>query len=464
MNATSLLLGTMPPVAVPVAPTVVAGRQLRHRVLWLVLTCALPAVLLLATGRLTWAADYFWGMFAVISAVLVVRRRHETLLALFIGVVPLSNLLRGLGQAPYNLPLLVLAGVAGYYAIRAPRSTALVWRRCRLLFWLVAMVGLYYALSLVNTGEYSRNLRMVEFGLGVYCVLLAGTNRYVLAAGLCGLIVSAVAVGIGMLPHNSAMGRLGIAVIEGTVIGNPVQLGLTLALGFLVLTVDRGQWLGRGLNKWLWLAPVAALLVLTTSRAAWLVVSGGVLVVALFGRGQRLKLLLVVALVPLVLVAVLWSPFGPGLQAGLGRTFRPERDLTALTSGRSDQWAVAYQAATVSWDRLLFGYGPGRGATVYATYSERTDNVRYAVGRAVELHSLFMQILVEAGLLGLSLFAIWLLVFLFRVGVWTWSSGRLLPLVCFGGYILTIATVSGNDTICGALLGIGLLGTMRQTT
>ena len=471
MNTASQLIGIAPPIAVPV-PTArsalaVAGRQLRVRVLLLVMTCALPAMALLAVGRLALAANYFWGMFVVVSTVLVIKRRHETLLALLIGVTPLVNLLRGFGYAFYSMPLMVFAGVAVYYAIRAPQATMSVWRRCPLLVGLVAMAGVYYLLSLVNTGEYSRNLRMVEFCLGVYCVLLAGRNRFVLTAGLLGLIVSAGAVGIGLLPHNSDIGRLGIAVIEDNVVGNPVQLGLALALGFLAIVVDRGHWLGlqrSRFQKWLWLAPVAVLLLLTTSRAAWLVASGGVGLTALFGRGQRLKLLLVIVLVPLVLLAALWSPFGPSLQAGLDRTFHSERGLAGVTSGRSDQWAVAYQAATTSWDRLLFGYGPGRGPTVYAKYSEQTGGVRYAVGQAVELHSLFMQLQVEAGLLGLTMFVVWLAVFLFRVAIGTRSSGRLFPLVCFCGYILSIATVSGNDTISGALLGIGLLGTLRRTT
>jgi O-antigen ligase len=459
----------MPPIALPASTVqvVASGRKLRRRVLLLVLTCALPAVMLLALGRLTLAAHYFWAVFALVTVALVVKGRHETLLALVIGVSPLVNLLRGFGFAFYTMPLLVFAGMAVYYAVRAPQASATVWRRCPLLVWLVAMAGVYYLFSLALTGEYSRNLRMAEFCLGVYCVLLAGRNRYVVAAGLLGLIVSAGAIGLGLLPHNAAIGRLGIAVIEGNVVGNPVQLGLALALGFLALVVDRGQWLGLGrsrFQKWFWLLPVAALLLLTTSRAAWLVVSGGVILTAVFGQGQRMKLLLVGALVPLVVVVALWSPLGPGLQNKLDRTFRSERDLTGVTSGRSDQWAVAYQAAMTSWDRLLFGYGPGLGPTVYATYSERTDNVRYSVGRAVELHSLFMQLQVEAGLLGLVLFLAWLAVALFWVAVGTWSSGRLLPLVCFCGYVLTIATVSGNDTICGAMLGIGLLGTLRRST
>jgi len=212
------------------------------------------------------------------------------------------------------------------------------------------------------------------------------------------------------LPQNDFIGRLGIALLESIVVGNPVQLGMALALGFLALTVDRGQWLAlpRGeFWKWILLIPTAVLLVLTTSRVSWLVAGVGMILVILLGRRQRLRMLLVLGLVALVTVAALASPFGPALRVGLTRTFSDEPNLGRRTSGRSDQWAVAFQTATASWDRLLWGYGPGLGPTVYARYSDEVAGVHYAVGQEVELHSLFMQVWVETGLIGLVIILVW---------------------------------------------------------
>jgi hypothetical protein len=45
---------------------------------------------------------------------------------------------------------------------------------------------------------------------------------------------------------------------------------------------------------------------------------------------------------------------------------------------------------------------------------------------------------------------------------WTLADGRVLPMICFVAYLLVIFTVSGNDTISGAALGLGLLPTTQK--
>ncbi len=441
--------------------TAISARRFRRRVLLLVGGCALPPAVLLAMGKLTLAANSFWGAFALLTVFLVAARRHETLLALLLGVMPLINLLRGLGIAFYNVTLIVLPVVLFFYAIRSPHVFVSVYRRCRLVMGLFAFAVVYYALSFWMTGDYTRNLRLLEFCFAAFAVLLAGHNRYVLRAALLGMTVSACTVGIGLLPQNDFIGRLGIALLEDIVVGNPVQLGLVLALGFLALTVDRGQWLAltRGeFWKWILLIPTTILLVLTTSRVSWLVAGAGLTLAILLGRRQRLRMLVVFGLVALVTAAALASPFGPALRIGLNRTFNDELNLGRRTSGRSDQWAVAFQTATASWDRLLWGYGPGQGPAVYARYSDEVAGVHYAVGQEAELHSLFMQVWVETGLIGLVTNLGWLLLVFTRVVAGARASHRLLPLVCFCAYVIAITTISGNDTACGMILGIALLG------
>jgi hypothetical protein len=40
------------------------------------------------------------------------------------------------------------------------------------------------------------------------------------------------------------------------------------------------------------------------------------------------------------------------------------------------------------------------------------------------------------------------------------TTGWIFPLVCFLGYGLIVLTVSGNDTISGTYMGVGLLATL----
>jgi O-antigen ligase len=300
--------------------------------------------------------------------------------------------------------------------------------------------------------------------LGFWYVLLAGRRRLVLATGLLGVILSACIIGLSMLPNYRTSGRLGLVILNDELVGNPVQLGTALAIGFLLLAVDQGRWLSLPARvpwRWVLLVPTAGLLALTTSRAAWFVVAAGLVLALVFGRRQRLRVLLVVVAIVGVLQLVLLTPFGSSLQTGLNRTFGSDRSLANRTSGRSDQWLVAYKAATASWDRLLWGYGPGRGAAVYAQFSERVEGVHYSVGRETVLHSLIMQVMVEAGLLGLAVFCIWLASVFWRVASWSWRKRLLLPMIACFGYLVTILTVSGNDTISGVMLGLGLLATSK---
>jgi len=453
------------PVAVnDVARAARAGAALRHRVIALTLLCALPAAGLLGLGRLTLAAYSFWGTLILVTGLLLLSGRVDTVLGLVLSVVPLMNLLRGVGLVPYTTPLLMLIGVLVWYGARSGRIMREVWRRWQLVPWMFALATVYYLATVIATHDYARNLRLFEMCLAGLAILLAGRHRDLLGSGLTGLILSACLLGIAMIPHHASVGRLGMIVVEDTPLGNPVQLGMALALGFLALTTDHGRWL-RLPEFWRWVLvlPTAALLLMTTSRLAWLVAVSGFIAAALFGRGQRLWLLVMGGVAALVFFSVLISPVGPMVQTGLDRTFGDERSIRSRTSGRSDQWRVSAHAMTRSPERLLFGYGPGQGPAVYARYSSELDGITYSVGRPAALHSLLMQLMVETGLVGLCVWLAWIVVALVKVLRWAVRTDRMLPLVCLGAYLCVILTVSGSDTGAGAALGIALLATRKQT-
>jgi O-antigen ligase len=270
-----------------------------------------------------------------------------------------------------------------------------------------------------------------------------------------------------MLPHLSSVenARLGEIVVEGTRLGNPVQLGIPLALSFLALSLDKGRWVsvqGRQLYRVGLLGCVTILLALTTSRAGWLVAVSGFAVALVLGAGQRARMVATVFVVGLAVQGLRLTSFDESFEKGVERTLGGDRSLTNRTSGRSEQWVVAYYAFSESVGSVLYGYGPGRGAEIYAIESLRVPDIEFMAGQKMELHSLIMQVGVETGLAGLVPLAVGMLLACYRSV--RWRDKSVFPAVCLSGYLAAIATVSGNDMSCGVLLGIGLLASARRAT
>jgi O-antigen ligase len=265
-----------------------------------------------------------------------------------------------------------------------------------------------------------------------------------------------------MLPYlgNPAQDRLGIVVLGERTLGNPVQLGAPLALALLLLLADRGRWVvvsGRAPLRAAAIAVVTTLLFLTTSRAAWAIAAAGLLVIFLFGARNRASVVAAALAGVVLFQAMLLTPVGGILEAAVARTFGEDRSASGRTSGRSDQWVVTYFALTESATSLLVGHGPGRGPAIYARKSIDLASVDFEVGREMALHSMFMQLLVEAGLLGFLPLVLWLAVLAARAIRWARRRGELMPALAVLSFLILASTVSAMDTVSGVFVGIGLL-------
>jgi O-antigen ligase len=423
-----------------------------------VLLCALPASGLLAAGHARLAGIYFWTLLCVTLLRLAVSGRCDALLSLLVSLSPFIMLLRDF--AIYNIVVVLFAVGVLYYYSRSAGTVVAVVRRCPLARGLFIYATVYYAFSVFLTRNYAANLRMFEVVFVVACILVLGRRRHLLRVALQGFLVCAWLVGIATMPYLGSTDRLGMIVVESYRLGNPGQLGGALACGFLGLAVDRGRWLGlEGKTGPLLgsLILTTALLYLTTSRGSWLVVVAASFVGWVVGRGQRGRILLIIGMVAVTLPTLLLTRYGPGVGLGLERTFGADRSVESRTSGRLDLWTVAYSAFTESPSSLLYGYGPGMGPTVYARHSLTVPDVQYAVGAEMQFHSLFMQIAVETGVLGLAPLAVWCALILGRTVDWTRRYREVLPLAAFVGYLCIGATVGAQGTIAGVFLGVALL-------
>jgi O-antigen ligase len=444
-------------------PAVSAGR-FRSNIVLQVLLCVAPAAGLIALGSAQIAALYFWGILAVLFLRLAFLDRPIELLALLIGIAPFANLLREFTL--YSIVELLFVGAIVYYYGTASRDLLKVFRAFPFAVWMCVVLCVFYAVSFIFTRAYEINMRVFDLAGVVIVVLILGEDRQRLGAALLGMAITSCAMGLAMLPllTSGAGGRLGMIISNGHTLGNPVELGVPLALGLLGLVVDRGQWLTLR-HSWAFryslLSVMVVLLVLTTSRAAWLVVAGGIVCNLLFAKRSRISSFLIIAVGVVAIQALLVTKYGEDLQKGLDRTFGMDRTMDNRTSGRSDQWAVAYYAFTETAPHMLYGYGPGLGQYVYAEYSGRLQWIAYAAGEERAWHSLYLQIAIEAGLIGLLPLLIWLGILAYKNIRWARRTSEMFPLTCLLGFLVVIMTVTGFDTATGTYLGIALLPAVR---
>ena len=441
-------------------------RRVFGRLMLQTLICVIPSSILLGIGHATQAGVLFWGLFCILYARLLFLGRPLELLCLIIALAPHITLLRGIGFF-YNAVVFLLLIALVWYGVRSHGRLWTLLRENPLITGLLAFVTLYYIATAILTGQYDTNLRLIDFGLTVVIIVVISRTPPLLAPALLGLLFSSWGVGIAMMQQitEASGSRLGVMVVDGYSIGNPVSLGTPLALALLALILDRGRWLGlrqQPVLRFLLIIPTLGLLALTTSRAAWLVTAAGMALALLLDRRSRSRIILLIILGAVVLEIVLISPYGFGLQEGIDRTFGEDRTTANRTSGRSDQWRVSYKAFNASVGSIVHGYGPGVGPMVYARLSRDTRGVVYDVGGEAQLHSLYMQIGVETGVIGLSFLFLWLGRVVFRTFQWSRRRTLIFPLVCVIGYMIIIGTVSGNDLVSGTFLGIALIGAVRM--
>jgi O-antigen ligase len=431
---------------------------------WTVLTAGAVAFLLFI-GHVSLAGLVLWASLGMGLGLATVTLKPERFTALLLSLMPFVNLIRE--TAFYNISLALLFITLALFVLARPDQTCSLLLRCPLLIGLFSATFIYYIVSFVCTGSYSVNLRFVEFSMTAVVVFLLRPYQSLLHRGLFGLMLSALGVGIAMLPHmqESESDRLGLAQIGETTIGNPIQLGMPLAIAFLALVVDRGVWLGLESRKQA--RTVLGLLIvaelgLTTSRASWMVAFAGLLLSFCFSAGARKNFLWISGCCAVGIVLLLVSPYSESFLAGFDRTFGSGRTINQMSSGRMDQWRVTGRALSENLTSFLYGHGPGSGPDVYARLSRVVPDVTYAVGSRAAIHSLFLHVSIELGCFGLALLLIWILLTLTKVWRFTRSTRLLFPLVCLAAYVLLALTVLGADAISGACVGIALQPCLKK--
>jgi O-antigen ligase len=307
------------------------------------------------------------------------------------------------------------------------------------------MFTVYWALAFLLTGSYATEMRAFELVFAAMNVYLLGKHRRLLGAALFGVAISVVAMGLGMLPYND---RLGMAVVDGTHLGNPISFGIPAALILLLSLADGGRWLmlrDRPVFRAALSALTGLLLVLSTSRGSWLVVIIGAVIIFIADRRQRGLLLGSFAVVALAIFLFTQVTHSELVSSYLEKTFSPDESWSKRTTGRAEQWEAIPRVVAAS---PVWGFGPGNGRRLSVEYAHKN----------IIWHSLYMQFAAETGLLGLSFLAILLGALVRRAWRHYRRVGEVVPLIGILGFMAIAVSVPALDGLSGMFVGLALIG------
>ncbi|MDQ3254500.1 MAG: O-antigen ligase family protein [Acidobacteriota bacterium] len=436
-----------------VAPKIeIANSGLDRIMLAQVALCVVPAMGIVFLGNPSMGAKWFYAVTLLLLAWFLLRRDRLRFVGLILSLVPALMMLRAFSF--YNSVSMMMGVGIVLWFFTSPKEFFQAWNDFR---WrsLLILGGLYWLLSYIFTGNYATNLRVMELIFSAASVYLLAKHREYLATALIGLSISVFSVGIAFMPRSGG-DRWGHEAIDGYILGNPITFGIPLALIFLLSIADNGKWLLLE-NRRSWRLALSlvsgAFLVLSTSRGSLAIVVVNVIVLLLIGKRQRGMLLASIAFLAVITLALLATQRGEFLADFYDKTFSPDRSLAQKSAGRSDQWQIFPQ---VFKDSPIWGFGPGSGGAVYGEYSILEKNEIGLKGN-VGWHSLYLQVGVETGMIGLIGLTFLLASLLFR-GFTHWRShDSSAPLIGIIGFMVIGLSVSALDGVSGIFLGVSFL-------
>jgi O-antigen ligase len=436
------LTATIPyPAGIEVSGFRVRNARLHWQLIVQLAVCIVPALGSTGLGHLTLGARYLVGSLFVFLAYHFLKGNSYEYLALAVAALPALGFLRGVF---FYYSIIVFLG--GGLLLRA----AVAWDDIRFVWadqtwrWLVLLSLLYWWSSILYTGDFTSNMRLLDYILSSTAIYFLANRRSWLATALVGLGISTSVLAVSLLPYGD---RLGAADIDSMHVGNPILMGVPSAMILLLALADNGRWLllekyplGRAILAMLsgdWL-------VLSGSRGSWAITTICLILLLLFSKLGRKALLGFVAVISLATVLVLLSNRGAKIQTVFEKTVDSDRSLKNRTSFRSVQWAALPQVFAMS---PIWGWGPGSGKDVDFLYT----------GRHLAWHALYLQVIGETGLLGfVALLCI--LGSLVRRGVMHLRRwGEITPLIGIIAYMILGLSVSGFDSFSGIFIGMAFI-------
>lgn len=429
-------------------------RKLHKIILAQVAWCTMPALIFVRMGQLRAGSIWCFSFLLIFLFIYALKRNIPAFLALTVASLPALSYTRGFF---FHNSVVFLFGIGIiFWLIHAPKEGLKLWEN-HLIRWFFLIGMVYWMFAVLITRQYHANLNVMEMLCSAGSIFLLTRYPRYLATGIAGVGISIVSVAVGMMGLGA---RMGMANIEGINLGNPIVFGLSVVLVLLLIIADNGKWLFLENSKKIkngLIVMCGILLLLSTSRGSMLVVFVGVIVTVFYQSQQRRKVLLALLLMGGVFLGVLQTERGEQASLWFEKVFDSEQDLSQKTTGRYEMWLLFPE---ILEDYPLWGVGPGLGKEAYAHYSLIYPEVTYHKGDEMAWHSLYLQVGVETGMIGLGMLAILLIKLTFKTLSYRKWTGQVVPLIGIVGFVTIGVSVSGFDGISGLFLGFAFSGTI----
>ncbi|MGZ2368727.1 O-antigen ligase family protein [Ancylomarina sp. YFZ004] len=245
---------------------------------------------------------------------------------------------------------------------------------------------------------------------------------------------------------------------------NPSAYSIALVLSAFFIFADKKVWISQMSCKWLerlkypLLAFIFILTILTTSRTGFFVFIGSYLVFLILSKFNIKQFLPMLVAVCLSFVFIINSSYSEIAQHWFNKTFKNEKGISNVTTGRLEQWKMA-RVYLVSEPpvNILSGFGPGKGAIFTKEFSIKANTIGGMRGSSFQLHSLYLNILIEFGLIAFVCFCIFLIKRFNKVFSVFRKLNYKLPLLALFAYMLYISASSGLGVVPGMFIALFLL-------
>lgn len=320
------------------------------------------------------------------------------------------------------------------------------------IFLFLSLFSFYIIFGLLESVPLISFMKYIEYMIGTVLIATLFLNKEILAEGLVNLIMGTILFSISIVSHMST--RFVMPSGYGfEITADPSAVGAFIVISLIIVLFDSGKLIymnNKSNIKNILIFLLFVFLILSTSRTNAVVVS---LLLIIYAFSQSKKFFKYALLfIPIMILS--YSLLSPEDKARIEIMYvdklnTNDRSLDQLTTGRSDQWAISmYHIYDTSWKNKLFGTGIGN-KTFYRDALKKYGMKLHleSVGRAYVLHSLYLIIAVEMGIIAFIYFVILLLYKLFE-NYKLFRVGFHVPLYFTLAYIITIF----------ANQGIGILG------